>query len=96
MLSALDHATGAVLSQDEDGWQVQPEVPVLRDLLEPLGLDGVVVTADTTAHTGRHHHEIPIKTTRTSLVMPWVAKKARARQKKPIVVEAFSSSRASV
>ena len=29
-------------------------------------------------------------TTRTSLVMPWAAKKARARQKKPIVVEAFS------
>ena len=35
-------------------------------------------------------------TTRTSLVMPWAAKKVRARQKKPIVVEAFSSSRASV
>ena len=30
-------------------------------------------------------------TTRTSLVTPWAAKKARARQKKPIVVEALSS-----
>ena len=30
-------------------------------------------------------------TTRTSLVMPWAAKKARARQKKPIVVETFST-----
>ena len=28
------------------GGQVQPEVPALRELLEPLDLDGAVITAD--------------------------------------------------
>ena len=34
---------------------------------------------------------MPASATTTSSSMPWAAKKARARQKKPIVVEAFSS-----
>jgi len=45
LLSALDHATGAVLTQarvvDKSN-----EIPVIRELLEPFDLDGVVVTAD--------------------------------------------------
>ena len=46
LLSALDHATGAVLTQARVSGQAQPEVPAIRELLEPLDLDGVVVTAD--------------------------------------------------
>ena len=66
--SAVGHGPrhGRCAVPGEGGRQVQPEAPVLRDLLEPPGLDGVVVTADAMAHPGRHHHQIPIKTTYTS------------------------------
>lgn len=46
LLSALNHATGAVLTQARVSGQVQPEVPAIRELLEPLDPGGVVVTAD--------------------------------------------------
>ncbi len=67
------------------GRQVQPEVPALRDLLEPLDLDGVVVTADA-MHTqtgtsqwitrrGGHYLLTPLgnqKTLRKTLkALPW-------------------------
>ena len=45
LLSALDHATGAVLSQARVA-DKSNEIPAIRELLEPLDLDGVVVTAD--------------------------------------------------
>ena len=45
LLSALDHATGAVLTQQRVA-DKSNEIPALRDLLEPPGLDGVVVSAD--------------------------------------------------
>ena len=45
LLAALDHATGAVLTQQRVAGKSN-EIPALRDLLEPLDLDGVVVTAD--------------------------------------------------
>ena len=45
LLSALDHATGAVLTQARVA-DKSNEIPAIRELLEPLDLDGVVVTAD--------------------------------------------------
>ena len=45
LLSALDHATGAVLTQQRVA-DKSNEIPALRELLEPLDLDGVVVSAD--------------------------------------------------
>ena len=49
------------------GGQVQPEVPTLRDLLEPVDLDGVVVTADAMhAQTTWRPIEGTITTTETS------------------------------
>jgi len=45
LLSALDHATGAVLTQARVT-DKSNEIPAIRELLEPLDLDGVVVTAD--------------------------------------------------
>ena len=45
LLSALDHATGAVLTQQRVAGKSN-EIPALRELLEPLDLDGAVVTAD--------------------------------------------------
>ncbi|VEI14434.1 ISAs1 family transposase [Actinomyces viscosus] len=45
LLAALDHATGAVLTQERVAGKSN-EIPALRVLLEPLDLDGVVVTAD--------------------------------------------------
>ena len=39
LLSALDHATGAVLTQQRVA-DKSNEIPALRDLLEPPGLDG--------------------------------------------------------
>ena len=67
------------------GRQVQPEVPALRDLLEPPGLDGAVITADA-MHTqtgtaqwitrrGGHYLLTPLgnqKTLRKTLkALPW-------------------------
>ena len=45
LLSALDHATGAVLTQARVA-DKSNEIPAIRELLEPLDLDGVVVIAD--------------------------------------------------
>ncbi|WP_256693192.1 ISAs1 family transposase [Actinomyces oris] len=45
LLSALDHATGAVLTQQRVAGKSN-EIPALRELLEPLDLEGVVVSAD--------------------------------------------------
>ena len=45
LLAALDQATGAVLTQQRVAGKSN-EIPALRELLEPLNLDGVVVTAD--------------------------------------------------
>ena len=45
LLAALDHATGAVLTQERVAGKSN-EIPVLRRLLEPLDPGGVVVTAD--------------------------------------------------
>ena len=45
LLAALDHATGAVLTQERVAGKTN-EIPTLPELLEPLDLDGVVVTAD--------------------------------------------------
>ena len=45
LLSALDHATGTVLAQARVA-DKSNEIPMLRELLKPLDLDGVVVTAD--------------------------------------------------
>ena len=45
LLAALDHATGAVLTQQRVAGKSN-EIPALRELLEPLDLDGVVVSAD--------------------------------------------------
>ena len=45
LLAALDHATGAVLTQARVAGKTN-EIPTLPELLEPLDLDGVVVTAD--------------------------------------------------
>ena len=45
LLAALDHATGAVLTQERVAGKSN-EIPALRVLLEPLDLNGVVVTAD--------------------------------------------------
>ena len=45
LLAALDHATGAVLTQERVAGKTN-EIPTLPELLEPLALDGVVVTAD--------------------------------------------------
>ena len=53
LLAALDHATGAVLTQERVAGKTN-EIPTLPELLEPLDLDGVVVTADATAHPGGH------------------------------------------
>ena len=45
LLAALDHATGAVLTQQRVA-DKSNEIPALRELLEPLDLEGVVVSAD--------------------------------------------------
>ena len=45
LLSALDHATGAVLTQARVT-DKSNEIPAIRELLEPLDPGGVVVTAD--------------------------------------------------
>ena len=45
LLAALDHATGAVLTQQRVAGKSN-EIPALRELLEPLDLDGAVVSAD--------------------------------------------------
>ena len=45
LLAALDHATGAVLTQERMA-DKSNDIPTLRELLEPLDLDGVVVSAD--------------------------------------------------
>ncbi|WP_072691746.1 ISAs1 family transposase [Rhodococcus marinonascens] len=45
LLAALDHTTGTVLGQDEVGAKTN-EIPKLTDLLDPLDLTDVVVTAD--------------------------------------------------
>ena len=45
LLAALDQATGAVLTQQRVAGKSN-EIPALRELLEPLNLDGVVVSAD--------------------------------------------------
>ena len=45
LLSALDHATGTVLTQARVADKTN-EIPALRELLEPLDLDGAVVTAE--------------------------------------------------
>ena len=84
LLAALDQATGAVLTQQRVAGKSN-EVPALRDLLEPPGLDGVVVTADA-MHTqtgtaqwitrrGGHYLLTPLgnqKTLRKTLkALPW-------------------------
>jgi len=53
LLAALDHATGAVLTQQRVVGKSN-EIPALRELLEPLDLDGVVVSADA-MHTQVDH-----------------------------------------
>ena len=45
LLAALDQATGAVLDQARVA-DKSNEIPVLRELLKPLDLDGVVVSVD--------------------------------------------------
>ena len=40
LLAALDHATGAVLTQQRVAGKSN-EIPALRELLEPLDLEGV-------------------------------------------------------
>lgn len=45
LLSALDHATGVVLTQARVADRSN-EIPALRELLEPLDLGGAVVSAD--------------------------------------------------
>ena len=84
LLAALDQATGAVLTQQRVAGKSN-EIPALRDLLEPLDLDGVVVTADA-MHTqtgtaqwitrrGGHYLLTPLgnqKTLRKTLkALPW-------------------------
>ena len=84
LLAALDHATGAVLTQQRVASKSN-EIPALRELLEPLDLDGVVVSADA-MHTqvdtarwitrrGGHYLLTPLgnqKTLRKALkALPW-------------------------
>ena len=84
LLAALDQATGAVLTQQRVAGKSN-EIPALRDLLEPPGLDGVVVSADA-MHTqtgtaqwitrrGGHYLLTPLgnqKTLRKTLkALPW-------------------------
>ena len=45
LLAALDQATGTVLAQARVA-EKSNEIPALRELLKPLDLDGVVVSAD--------------------------------------------------
>lgn len=45
LLAALDHATGTVLTQRKVPGRSN-EIPALKELLEPLDLDGAVITAD--------------------------------------------------
>lgn len=45
LLAALDHATGAVLTQERVAGKTN-KIPAFRDLLEPLDPGRVVVTAD--------------------------------------------------
>jgi len=73
LLAALDHATGAVLTQERVAGKSN-EIPALRVLLEPLDLNGVVVTADAMRTragaaewiTRRGDHRISGETPRTS------------------------------
>ena len=84
LLAALDHATGAVLTQQRVAGKSN-EIPALRELLEPLDLEGVVVSADA-MHTqtgtarwitrrGGHYLLTPLgnqKTLRKTLkALPW-------------------------
>jgi len=84
LLAALDQATGAVLTQQRVAGKSN-EIPALRDLLEPPGLDGAVVSADA-MHTqtgtaqwitrrGGHYLLTPLgnqKTLRKTLkALPW-------------------------
>ena len=84
LLAALDHATGAVLTQQRVAGKSN-EIPALRELLEPLDLEGVVVSADA-MHTqtgtarwitrrGGHYLLTPLdnqKTLRKALkALPW-------------------------
>ena len=84
LLAALDHATGAVLTQERVAGKSN-EIPALRVLLEPLDLNGVVVTADamhTQADTARWirgrggHYLLTVKDNqktlrRTLKALPW-------------------------
>ena len=53
LLAALDQAAGTVLTQRRVA-DKSNEIPALRDLLEPLDLDGALTTADATAHPEGH------------------------------------------
>ena len=53
LLAALDQAGGVVVGQRRVA-DKSNEIPALRDLLEPLDLDGAVITADATAHPEGH------------------------------------------
>ena len=84
LLAALDHATGAVLTQQRVAGKSN-EIPALRELLEPLDLERAVVSADA-MHTqvdtaqwitrrGGHYLLTPLgnqKTLRKTLkALPW-------------------------
>lgn len=84
LLAALDHATGAVLTQERVAGKSN-EIPALRVLLEPLDPGGVVVTADamhTQADTAQWitqrggHYLLTVKDNQKSLrrtlkALPW-------------------------
>ena len=84
LLAALDHATGAVLTQERVTGKSN-EIPALRVLLEPLDLNRVVVTADamhTQADTAQRirdqggHYVLTVKGNqktlrRTLKALPW-------------------------
>ena len=53
LLAALDQAGGVVVGQRRVA-DKSNEIPALRDLLEPLDLDGAVTGADATAHPEGH------------------------------------------
>ena len=53
LLAALDQVRGVVVAQRRVA-DKSNEIPALPELLEPLDLDGVLITADATAHPGEH------------------------------------------
>lgn len=53
LLAALDQDSGTVLTQARVA-DKSNEIPALPELLEPLDLDGAVVSADATVHPGGH------------------------------------------